>query len=105
MVEVVVDEPNFVPHAIALAPTIKTALWDFVGRIKENADHPDLIGTGDKQDPIGVQRGEYRASQFTSGWVLYWEVTRRQKTWLIDLSSGAPEEIKLWDVRALNPAP
>ncbi len=92
---VILDEEEFVPAASRLDPTIKTALWDFVARMAENADDPDSIG---------VERDGYRASQFTTGWILDWQVTRRQKIWLVDLFLyGRPKEIKLWNVRRAIP--
>ena len=92
---VILDEEEFVPAANRLNPTIKTALWDFVERVVENPDDPDFVG---------VERDGYRASQFTSGWILDWQVTRRQKSWFVDLFIyGAPKEIKLWNVRQAIP--
>jgi hypothetical protein len=87
MVELNCDEELFVPKAISLPPTIKTALWDFVERIVDNPDNPDLMWK---------ERDGFRASQFTQGFVLDWEVTRRQS------GSGAPEEVWLRDIRSVN---
>ncbi len=90
MVKLIFDEGHFLPKATALPTTIKTALWDFAERIADNPDNPDLIG---------IERDGYRASQFTSGYILDWEVTRRRTGWLVGLSSETAEEVKLWDVR------
>jgi len=61
-----------------LSPAIKIALLDYLARALENPDDPDLR-------PWDERKG-YRASQFTSGWILDWEV-------------NPPEYIKLWDIR------
>ncbi len=95
MVKLIFDEQVLLPKATSLPPEIKTALWDFVERIVDNPDHPDLIGI---IGVTGIERDGYRASQFTSGYVLDWQVTRRS-SWMTTLSSGTPEEVKLWDVR------
>jgi hypothetical protein len=95
MVNLIFDEDVFVPKAVSLNAVIKTALWDFVDRILQNPDNPDLIGT---------ERDGFRASQFTTGYALDWEVTRRRKVSIIELfSSGKPEEVKLWAIRELVP--
>jgi hypothetical protein len=94
MVEVDLDLEVFAIKAADLDPTIRTALWDFVDRIRDNPDHPDVIGK---------ERDGFRASQFTSGWVLDWEVTRRRRVRIIDIFSyGKPEEVKLWDLREIH---
>lgn len=81
----------FEQKEVALPPTIRTALRDFIVRIADNPDNPDLIG---------VERGGFRATQFTSGWVLDWEVTRRRRGRMVELFSyGKPEQVKLWDIR------
>jgi hypothetical protein len=95
MIEVILDEVVFAPKAAGLDATIKTALWAFVELIWDNPDDPDLFGT---------DRDGYRASQFTSGWILDWEVIRGRGSWIVDLSYGTPKQIKLWDVRAVKPA-
>lgn len=86
------DLENFVEKEISLPPVVKTALWDLVSRIKENADDPDLIG---------VEKEGFRTTQFTTGWVLDWEITKRTRVGIIDLSYGKPREVKLWDIREL----
>jgi hypothetical protein len=87
MCEVHVDKEVFVPKEVSLEPTIKTALWDFVARIAADADHPDVIGK---------EVGEFRATQFTQGWILDWEVTRRSTQ---PSTRGMPEHVKLWNIR------
>lgn len=92
MVKVSIDETHFGPNANSLPPEIKIALWDFVKRAAENPDDPDL----ERSERDGI-----RASQFTSGWVLYWEVIRKKAGYLLSLRSGAPVKIMLWDVRRI----
>jgi hypothetical protein len=87
MFEVQLDAKVFVPKETKLDPKIKDALWDFVARIVADADHPDVIGK---------QVGEFRATQFTHGWILDWEVARRSTQ---HSSRGIPEQVKLWDIR------
>jgi hypothetical protein len=94
MIEVVLDEDVFAIKAANLDQTIRTALWGFVDRMRDNPDNPDVIGK---------ERDGFRATQFTSGWVLDWEVTRRRRGWIVDVFSyGKPEEVKLWDLREIH---
>jgi len=92
MVKLIVDEDNFGPNSQLLPQPIRIALWSFVQRMVENPDDPDLGW---------AENDGYRASQFTSGWALYWEVVRKKPGILFSLRSGAPLAIKLWNVREL----
>jgi hypothetical protein len=87
MCEVLLDKKVFVAKEVRLDPKIKDALWDFVARIVADPDHPDVIGK---------EVGEFRATQFTQGWILDWEVTSRSTQ---HSSRGKPEQVKLWDIR------
>jgi hypothetical protein len=93
MVKLIVDEENFGPHSQHLAEPIHIALWTFVERAVQNPDDPELEWT---------EKGTNRASQFTSGWALDWEVIRKKPGRVFSLTSGTPLAVKLWDVRELR---
>jgi len=87
-----IDEENFGPHSQTLPPAIHTALWNFVEQVVKNPDDDDLEWE---------EKDGFRATQFTSGWVLYWEVIRPHPGFWEPPGSRKPIAVKLWDVRPI----
>ena len=96
MVTVIIDEEVCAAKVDALSGIVETQFWDFVSRIVANPDDPALIQ---------AERKGFRSCQFTSGWILDWEVTRRRRrSFMVDIfTTGIPEEVKLWDIRRVGP--
>lgn len=96
MIPLRIDEEKFGPHSQSLPPAVRIAMWDFVEQAVNNPDSDDLEWE---------EKDGFRATQFTSAWVLYWEVIRPTPGFWEGPASRHAIAVKLWDVLPIEPNP
>jgi hypothetical protein len=84
-------DDEFILELASLPSEIAEMLYDFLDRLADDPDAPDL-------EAQPASRGMW-GCQFTSGYCVYWKV-ERERTTLTTLSTGRP---KMISVRKIKP--